>query len=81
MSGIRDEYAPSFGKQNLTLWSGAFASEREGRARELPAGDGFMVTLWDDTKIRVVCPAPRTDANFLVVDEAIRAAVWGVQNG
>lgn len=79
MTGIRDEYAPTFGLQNLTLWDGALADVFTGTARELPNHDGFMVTLWPTCrKIRVECPAPRTDENFHDVDDAIRTAIKGV---
>jgi hypothetical protein len=75
MAGVRDEYAPTFGRQNLTLWQGAFLSEYAGSARELPRGGGFMVTLYGGRKIRVTCAAPRTDANFAEVDAAIIDAI------
>lgn len=74
MIGIRDEYAPTFGRQNLTLWDGGFLSDYVGSARELPRHDGFMVTLYSGATIRVSCPAPRTDTNFHEVDAAIAAA-------
>lgn len=72
---VRDEYAPTFGRQNLTLWSGAFSSTFEGAARELPGHDGFMVTMYYGPKVRVTCAAPRTGDNFEQVDKAIRDAV------
>lgn len=76
--GVRDEYAPTFGRQNLTLWSGGFSSDFEGWAHELPNHNGFMVTLdhmlWSE-KVRVECPSPRTDDNYEEVDEAINKAV------
>lgn len=75
---VRDEYAPKFGRQNLTLWSGAFASDFEGWAFELPNHNGFMVTLdhflWSE-KFRVECESPRDDENWMRVDEAIADAV------
>lgn len=75
MIGIRDEYAPTFGRQNLTLWEGAFLSDYVGHAHELPRGDGFMVTTYSGRKVRVSCPAPRTAENYQAVDEAIASAV------
>jgi hypothetical protein len=77
MIGIRDEYAPKFGRQTLTLWEGGFMSSFVGWAHELPKHNGFMVTLANGQKIRVDCPAPRNDANFQQVDESIRSAVGG----
>lgn len=72
---VRDEYAPRFGRQVLTLWSGAFASDYEGEAVELPGHDGYMVHIGYLGRIRVECEAPRTEHNFLRVDEAIDQAV------
>lgn len=73
--GVRDEYAPTSGRQNLTLWSGSFYSVFEGDARELPGHKGFMVTLEYGPRLRVECPAPRTDRNYEQVDAAIRNAI------
>ena len=72
---IRDEYAPTFGRQRLTLWSGDFASTFEGWATELPGHDGFMVQIEYGDKIRVTCESPRTDGNYMRVDDAINAAL------
>ena len=72
---IRDEYAPKFGRQHLTLWSGPFCEQFEGCATELPRHDGFMVTLYNGDRIRVACESPRDDDNFHRVDAAIRAAI------
>ena len=72
---IRDEYAPSFGRQRLTLWSGMFASEYEGEAWELPGHDGYMVTLnYSRGKVRVSCESPRTDDNWIALDEILSRA-------
>lgn len=72
---VRDEYSPRFGRQRLTLWSGAFASTFEGWATELPKHDGYMVQLdYFRGKVRVECEAPRTDENWLRVDKAIADA-------
>lgn len=80
MIGVRDEYAPTFGRQNLTLWQGPFMSEYAGSARELPRRDGFMVTLYSGRTIRVPCPAPRTDVNFEEVDAAVTEAITADAN-
>lgn len=71
---IRDEYAPLFGRERLTLWSGAFASTFEGHAWELPNHDGYMVTLDYLGSVRVECETPRTDENYDRVDAALSAA-------
>lgn len=73
--GIRDEYDPHFGRQRLTMWSGAFCSVFEGWATELPKHDGYMVELEYVGKIRVSCESPRTDENWTEVDDAIRAGI------
>lgn len=73
--GVRNEYAPTFGRENLTIWSGPFFSVFEGWARELPKRDGYMVTLEYVGKIRVTCPTPRNDENWEEVDRAILAGV------
>lgn len=76
--GVRDEFAPKFGRQVLTLWSGSFMSDFEGTARELPGHNGFMITishsLWSH-KTRVSCESPRNDENYERVDAAIEAAL------
>ena len=73
---IRDEYAPTFGRENLTLWSGAYASTPEGWAHELPGHNGYMVTLdYSRGTFRVECESPRTDDNYMRVDDALNAAL------
>lgn len=72
---IRDEYAPLFGRQRLTLWAGAYASQLEGSAWELPGHNGYVVTLYGGERVRVECEAPRTDDNYRRVDSAICAAI------
>lgn len=73
---VRDEYAPRFGRQVLTVWSGAFASEFIGTATELPHHDGYMVRLpYVDESVRVICESPRTDDNYQAVDSAIVIAL------
>lgn len=72
---VRDEYSAPFGRQVLTLWSGSFADQYEGRVWELPRHDGYMVTLYGGRKVRVDTPSPRTDDNYQEVDAAINAAV------
>jgi hypothetical protein len=74
---VRDEYAPRFGRQTLTLWSGPFASTFEGHALELPRHDGYMISLLYRDSVRVACESPRTDENYQRVDAAIAAAVEG----
>lgn len=72
---VRDEEELEFGRQTLTLWSGAFASTYEGHAVALPRNDGFMVHLDYRDSIRVTCPAPRSESNYQEVDAAINTAL------
>lgn len=79
---VRDEYAPRFGRQVLTLWSGGFASDSEGSALELPGHDGFMVTLdYGRGRCRVECETPRDADNYERVDGALDAAVRAILAG
>lgn len=83
--GVRKEWneketAPLtyFGREILTLWTGAFMSGYCGQAVELPKHNGYMVTLssmGNTRKLRVDCESPRTDNNWMRVDEAINAAI------
>lgn len=70
---VRDEHKPHK-RQKLTIWSGQFASDYEGTAVELPKHNGFMVEV-DGKKIRVECESPRTEENYLAVDQAINNAI------
>jgi hypothetical protein len=69
---VRDEYAPQFGRQLLTLWSGSFADCYLGSALELPQRNGYMVTM-GGRKLRILCESPRTDENYQSVDAALAA--------
>ena len=69
------DYSSTHKRQRLTLWSGPFASVREAEALSLPNGAGFMLALEYGGKLRVSCPAPRTDANWEQVDQAINEAL------
>jgi hypothetical protein len=72
--GVRDEYAPKFGRQVLTLWSGSFYSTYEAEAVELPKHDGYMLHIEYGPKVRVTCASPRTNENYESVDAALVAA-------
>ena len=69
------DYNETHKRERLTIWSGPFASVREGEAYSLPKGDGYMVTLEYGGKVRVTCPTPRTDATYIEVDAAINKAL------
>jgi hypothetical protein len=60
----------------LTIWSGSFMSLYEGEAISLPNGAGYMVYVYQSgSKVRVSCPCPRDDTNYLKVDNAISEAL------
>lgn len=69
------EYTATHKRERLVIWSGPFCSVYEGEALSLPKRDGYMVTDHNGDRIRVACAAPRTEANYLEVDEAISAAL------
>lgn len=69
------DYNQSHKRKRLTLWSGPFASVREGEAYSLPKGDGYMVTLEYGDKVRVTCPVERTDENYREQDKAFNDAL------
>lgn len=75
--GVRTEYEQNEGRKrdHLTVWSGPFASNYEAAGVSLPRGDGYMLILAYGGKVRVSCPTPRTDDNYLTVDAAIGAAL------
>lgn len=69
------DYNATHKRKRLTLWSGPFASVREGEAYSLPKGDGYMVTLEYGDKVRVECPVERTNENYIEQDEAFNKAL------
>lgn len=69
------DYNETHKRHRLSLWSGPFASVREGEAYSLPKGNGYMVNLGYGDKVRVTCPSPRTSENWIEVDEAINKAL------
>lgn len=69
------DYNSTHKRKRLTLWSGPFASVREGEAYSLPKGDGYMVTLEYGDKVRVECPVERTDENYIEQDKAFNVAL------
>lgn len=58
----------------IQVWSGSFADTWEATGFSLPRG-GYMLTTYGGDKIRVDCPSPRTDKNYLEVDAAVSAAM------
>jgi hypothetical protein len=74
---IKDyDYSATHKRERLTLWTGPFASVLEGEAYSLPNGDGYMITVDPGgEKVRVACPTPRDDANYVAIDEALRVAL------
>jgi hypothetical protein len=76
---VRDEYAPRFGRQALTIWTGQLADVYEGYALEMPKHNGYMLKLSFGPSVRVECESPRTDENYERVDEALAAAFKSVK--
>lgn len=69
------DYNLTHKRKRFTIWSGPFASVREGEMYSLPKGDGFMITLEYGDKVRVECPVERTDATYVEQDKAINDAL------
>ena len=69
------DYSAEHKRQRLVVWTGPFYSSYEGEAYSLPNNDGFMVTTYNEHKIRVTCPAPRDQDNYQQVDDAINLAL------
>ena len=59
----------------ITFWSGQFCQDFEGQGLALPGNVGYMLTLYGGRKLRVLCPCPRTEANFREVDAAVVSAI------
>lgn len=69
------DYSAEHKRQRLEVWSGPWFHTWEGEAYSIPGGGGFMVTTHSGDKVRVVCPSPRDEANYLEVDAAISDAL------
>lgn len=69
------DYNATHKRKRFTIWSGPFASVREGEMYSLPNGKGFMITLEYGHKIRVECPVERTDTTYIEQDKAINDAL------
>lgn len=75
--GVRTEYEMNAGRKRdyLTVWSGSFYSVYEATGVSLPKMEGYMLTTYNDDRVRVTCPAPRSESNYAEVDEAITKAL------
>lgn len=74
--GIATDYEWTGKRDRIVVWSGPFMSTFEAEGIELPRGDGYMLTTYNDgDKVRVSCPAPRNETNFREVDQAINDAM------
>lgn len=75
--GVRTEYDMNAGRKRdyLTVWSGPFYSVYEAIGVSLPKMNGYMLTTYNDDRVRVECPAPRTASNCAVVDAAVTKAL------
>lgn len=67
------EYNKTHKRDRITVWSGQFCDTFEADGLSLPTG-GYMLTYFGK-KIRVKCPSPRTEENYLQVDAAVSAAL------
>ena len=67
------EYNASHRRDRVDVWSGGFMSDHE--ATGYSCGDGYMLHLDYGGKVRVQCPIPRNDVNYIEVDAAINAAM------
>lgn len=76
MYGVTTNYDKTlFGREVIDVWSGSFMSDWEAEGVALPKGDGYMLKTYAGDKLRVTCEAPRTNDNFMRVDEAISNAM------
>lgn len=69
------EYSDTHKRDRITVWTGPFASVYVAEGFSLPKGNGYMLTTYNGDKVRVTCPAPRTDATYQVTDAAIQEAL------
>lgn len=69
------DYNRTHKRHRVTIWSGAYCSDFEGQGDSLPNRDGYSLTMNDGRKLRVACPCPRTQDNFVEVDLAITLAL------
>lgn len=75
--GVRTEYEMNSSRKRdyLTVWSGSFCSVYEAIGVSLPKMNGYMLTTYNDDRVKVTCPAPRSESNCLEVDAAITKAL------
>ena len=69
------EYGTDHKRDRIVVWSGPFYSVYEGEGYSLPNDDGYMITTYNNDKVRVMCPTPRTGDNYEIVDSAIQEAL------
>ena len=75
--GVRTEYEMNSSRKRdyLTVWSGSFFSVYEAIGVSLPKNNGYMLTTYNGDRVKVACPAPRNESNYIEVDEAITKAL------
>jgi hypothetical protein len=69
------DYTVTHKREFIRVWSPPFFSVFEADGYTLPKGDGYMLTTYNGDKVRVSCPTPRNDANWMAVDQAISDAL------
>ena len=75
--GVRTEYEMNRHRKRdyLTVWSGSLYSVYEAIGVSLPGMNGYMLTTYNDDRVKVTCPAPRSESNYAEVDEAVTKAL------
>jgi len=74
--GVATDYEWTGKRSRILVWSGPFMHTFEAEGIELPKGDGYMLTTYNDgDKVRVTCPTPRNGDNYREVDQAINEAM------
>lgn len=75
--GVATDYDRNDGRKRdyLRVWSGPWFSVWEADGVSLPKRNGYMLTTYNGARIRVTCPAPRTDATYQEIDAAISEAL------
>lgn len=71
--GVRSEHEKNarLKRDYITVWSGVFCEVFEADGVSLPKANGYMLTTYNGDNVRVDCPSPRTEDNYLLVDKAV----------
>lgn len=69
------DYNAEHKRKRISVWTGPFMSVWIATGYSLPKNNGFMLTDYNDKKIRVECETDRREDNFQVIDKAISDAL------